>query len=428
MPRGIIDKQLVDDKLVNTRICEMTCAMNEPGKLNDRKTSFLQLIAPNYLGEITSDVYEMEVETPYETSAVLAADIDDTVLTFALTPESFEVMAEDLIIMIGDEQMVIDTINPATNEITVHARAHGWDAASHTVDEPVNALVTMKASCQQAWDCRTPTFACEIENAPQRYSDCVSYCTDDLCRKIVSNCAVGKEEQLDTLIGKQKKNVIKGLLEGIDSTYINGSFSYITKDGKKVYSTRGLRQWAMWVTNGDCQLNAWLVYDVLAQDECQSAAAGWTGCLDHDVLERFYEAAWERVNPEWTHVIMNRATFLIFDKAADKCETCIAPGETPTLRHKFISTRITTPYGDIDVVINENMPTGEAIFFNLSDLGWYADCQINGQLYTESDYATNDKGNLRKIEIEGVTAFDASRNMCQNLATLKGFVKCPTCA
>lgn len=425
MSRWFIDKTYLSDELVNDRICQVTCLLNDPTRFNERKISFIQEVLPRYLGEVKSDEYDVEVEMPYVTTATLAADIDDTVLTFALTAGTFMVVSKDSYIKIGNELMIIESVNSATNEVTVYQRGHGGVAVAHTTDEVIETLANVKATCELLGDCRRPNFKDKIKNATQLVDDCITYCKKDMCKKLADNCDVtSRDRVIADAVEKQKLILRKNYLEQLDNLFINGAYGSIDKNGKVAYTTRGLRQWVLGTEDEGGVTHSGFVYDILAEDACVGTAGNGTGALTYDALQNFYVEAGKKSSPQWNRVILNYNSYLALDAIADKSDKCCTTGgQDKNLKNTLLGNTISTPYGDVEVKINDHMADGEIIFYNVENIGWLADCSVNGNVLTEQTFDLDFEDKNKKIGIESYIAFDAAQNMCSDLAIIYNFTK-----
>ena len=423
-----LDKKYLESQIgleaVEDIVDRQVSLINTPWNINERNISFLKLVAPRFLGTVNDDIYSIPVESPVVTKSVLTDDIDDAVLVIPVSPDNIEILSPDMLINIDDEAMIIDSIDTAANTITVRWRWYGSSiAVAHTDTTEILLLTTIKWICEDVKNCSMPKIGCTVKNAVQRFDACTKYCNRKLQKqfKKSTDCKGTRSKMIKDYIKDAKSRAIDKLITWLDRALVNWIYwETETTWGNTAYSTMWIRAWAKWFT-WDCIVNAWITYNVLAEDACQWSWATPSGnwALTYDVMTRFYKKAWENFNPNWSHAIMSWSSYNKLNEVAmtsSKC--CSTDWWDKSLSHDTIS-KISTPYGDVTPVLNNNMPDWEIIFFNIQNIGWWASLDEDGTLYTSKEVYIDFEEKVKKWFIEWEIALDASQNMTTDLATLQ---------
>ena len=416
------------DKLRKDCKAHVVCKHDDETYLSPRDTAILDLFSMQ--GTVSAKEYEIGIESRSPVSFTLTAALDAVATTFTVVGDGTLYLQANDYIKQGAELMVVKSVtaNGTDFDIEVYARGHGESTAvAHPVTEEVMKIGRVEQFCEASGDCEIFVYEGKIINAVQEHKFCISWCDKELCELVKED----PDCDPSRVIGNYKdeadvKSRAKAIRE-LNKTALFGEFqSWDNADGT-AGSTRGLLPTARGIKTSTGNTISAIKFDAadVADNACFDAADPTTCELSYALLEKLFNKIY-LAEGNVTHVVLNPQDQLALKDFIKPCQEapCGSTGGDASFLNVDVITG--TPFGNIIVVPFNAMPSGQMLFLNRANMKMFAHCYTRGNMFTNKEFEITNGSGRWKNETTANFAFDATQNMCSDMALLCNY-KLPTC-
>lgn len=414
-----IDFATYSAELKNDFICHTVCKFNEEDYLSERDSAVFNLFSLS--DTVSSREYEVLLNASTPTVFELTADIDAAVLTFGVDAVAFDVVSANSYISIGDENMVVQSVDEAAGTITVYARGHGTSAAAGHIaaDEIVSVMGRAENYCTDDASCTIYKNGGKILNAVQRHSACTTWCEEDLCHMTEGMDSCRAEKFLGDYKNKAIINARVKTLKSLDRIALKGTYQSWDNAQGTAGTTRGLREFAYGITTSTGDMVSGIKFD--ASDVADNACATTSTDLSYVLLQSYFDKV-DMV--EGFHDIMivspktRQALRDVVLTCQESCDAKNSAGEQSAFRNVSY---VDAPFGRIEVIVSSNVSDTEILFAARRNLKIHPYCFTGAAIFDTKEFETQNGTGNWKYKETGYFSFDASQNMCDELGVLHSF-------